>query len=433
MIRTQDRTPWWRRRIVDAWLGRPLLALWRLLDAVSPKHLDRWAFFVHPLKPGQFVENARAVFEQVRDDASIRKYVFLRAGQHPPGLEETAHVTVIALDTLAGLWALTRCGVWLLTNSTPMDLSFLWHGGGYAAPRPCLRRRVLVNLWHGVPLKRLFALAHPDQRRNGDRNHFRRNERRHYDGVVASSEIDSHAMAAIFHPLPPDRVWDTGLPRNDFLRLPEADLPSTLANELRQVRALRAGRTMVLYAPTYRDASVAASLCHRFDAAQTAQLQQLLRQYGAVLGVRGHYLRNAPAPFDADAFAGDTLLDLGHDRFHEIAPLLRESSLVVTDYSSVFIDALYLDLPVLSFAYDLNHYRQHQNGLLYDMDLAFPGPVTTDFASFLAALEAQLAGRVPRGPRYAAARRMFFRHDDAHNTDRLLQRLHACIAERRAR
>src|SRR5690606_20938139 len=88
---------------------------------------------------------------------------------------------------------------------------------------------------------------------------------------------------------------------------------------------------------------------------------------------------------------GRLVLDLGHDHFHEIAPLLRQSAVVVTDYSSVYIDALYLDLPVLGFAYDLEHYRDHQNGLLYDLDLAFPGPVARTFLDLLEALDRQLA------------------------------------------
>src|SRR5690606_13443943 len=60
------RPPFWRRRITSAALGRLLLVAWWLLDRVVPKRADRWAFFGHPLKPDQLVENARAVYEQAR-------------------------------------------------------------------------------------------------------------------------------------------------------------------------------------------------------------------------------------------------------------------------------------------------------------------------------------------------------------------------------
>jgi len=426
--------PPWRQRITRAWLGVPLLALWRLLDLLVPKRLDRWAFFAHPLKPGQFVENARAVFEQVKDEPGIERWIFVRGGRHPPGIVQCERTRVVDLDSLAGLWALARCGVLLLTNSMAMDMSLAWRDGGFAAPRPWLGRRVVVNLWHGIPLKRLFALANPQQRHHGDRNRARRRERRHYDGLVASSSVDSHAMAAIFHPLPPDRVWVTGLPRNDFLRMDEASLPPALAAELQRVRALRHGRRLVLYAPTYRDASVARDLCYRFSDIEVQRLKLLLDRHGAMIGIRGHYLANAPSPFDREHLDGRTLVDLDHDAFHELAPLLRESAVVLTDYSSVYIDALYLELPVVSFAYDLDHYSQRQNGLLYDMDLAFPGPVATDFEKLLAALDAALS-RPAAFPddRYRAAQRLFFQHDDAGNSQRLVERLQATIAARGAR
>ncbi|MGE8288228.1 MAG: CDP-glycerol glycerophosphotransferase family protein [Stenotrophomonas sp.] len=415
---------------MPAWLGKPLLLAWRLLDLLVPKRSDHWAFFDHPLKPGQFIENARAVFEQVKDDPRVHCRVFVRGGQRPPDVHDDAHVRVVRLDSLAGLWALARCGVLLLTNSTALDMSLPWRNGRYAAPRPWLHRRVTINLWHGIPLKRLFALANPDQRQHGDRDRHRRRERRFYTGLVASSAIDAYAMAAIFHPLPPTHVWVTGLPRNDFLRIAEDALPVGLREEASRVRALRGGRRLVLYAPTYRDASVATERAYRFSDDEVAQLKQVLRRHDAVLGLRGHYLVNAPAPLDpARHLDGDVLLDLGHAHFQEIAPLLRESALVITDYSSVYIDALYLDLPVLGFAYDLEHYRTRQNGLLYDLELAFPGPMTTTFPALLTALDAALAQpQHPPDERYLTARRLFFQHLDANNSHRVVQRIHAAIA-----
>ncbi len=413
---------------LPAWLGRGLLVLWRLFDLLTPKRADHWAFFTHPLKPGQFIENSRAVFEQVKGEAALRKIVFTRARDAELHIDHACNTQVLALDSIAGLLALARCGVLLLTNSISMDLSLHWRDGRYAAPRPSMRRRVVVNLWHGIPLKRLFALANPRQRAHGDRDAARRGERQHYAGLIASSDVDAYAMSAIFHPIAPDKVWITGLPRNDFLRQPEADLPRYQREELARLRAATRGRPLVLYAPTYRDTHVAEQAVRRFDDAEVARLKALLRAHGAVLGVRGHYLRNA-APIFAPDHYDDVLIDLGHDQFQEIAPLLREAALVLTDYSSVYIDALYLRLPVISFAWDLGHYRQHQNGLLYDMELAFPGPVATDFDGLAQALDAALGGDTDTGgERYAAARRLFFRHDDDGNAQRVVARLRATLA-----
>src|SRR5690606_28380929 len=151
-----------------------------------------------------------------------------------------------------------------------------------------------------------------------------------------------------------------------------------------RVRALCAGRRLVLYAPTYRDASVARELGYHFSAAEIAALGRVLERHGAVLGVRGHYLANAggllPEP---GSHPMAPVVDLGHAELQEPAPLLRASAVVLTDYASVSVAALYLVLPVLAFAYDLEHSRDHQNGLLYDMELAFPGPIERHFDGLL--------------------------------------------------
>jgi len=426
----------WGQRDLPGWIGPWLLRLWWLWDRLVPKRDDHWAFFTHPLKSSQFVENSRAVFEQVKRDPGVRKIVFTRYAAVQLDLEDACNTEVVNLKSLGGLRALARCGVLLLTNSVGLDLLLRWDATHFSHPRPDLRRRIVLNLWHGIPLKRLFALANPEQRRHGDRNAYRRAERSAYAGLIASSDADRNAMAAIFHPIQPDQVWATGLPRNDFLAMAEAELPGFLREGLRRVRALKRGRRLVVYAPTYRDATAGGTDHYPFDEVEVARLRALLVAHDAVLGVRMHYLRNGKRQaFGIERHIdGDRIVDLGHEVSPEIAPLLREADAVITDYSSVYIDALYLDRPVFGFAYDLDHYREHQNGLLYDMALAFPGPVQQHFDEVLASLQQWLSAPhfVP-GEGYRQTQRLFFNRRDDGNAGRVLATLRAEISRRAGR
>lgn len=406
-------------------LVRWLLPLWWMYDRLLPKRKDCWAFFVHPLKTDQFVENARAVFEQVKADPTLCKVVFTRGQATALRLEGACNLRVVDLQSLEGLLALARCGVFLLTNSIALDLSWRWDNGAFAVLRPSLTRRAVVNLWHGIPLKRLFALTRPELRRHVERVELRRRERAYYHGLISSSDVDSHAMAAMFHPLDPSRVWVTGLPRNDFLRMPESTLPASLREEVLAVRALKRGRKLIVYAPTYRESSVASAQYYQFTDDEIEQLRSLLRRHDAVLGFRMHYFRKGDQLFNLERYIDDELLvDLGHARIQEIAPVLREADLLVTDYSSVYIDALYVDKPVFSFAYDLEHYQSQQNGLLYDMELAFPGPVVGTFPMLLDALEQELLQpRQVSSERYRMVRKFFFNYQDDCNAARVVSRL----------
>jgi len=409
-------------RFLARWL---LLPLWCLLDRVVPKRRDCWAFFVHPLKDEQFIENARAVFEAVKDDGQIHKLVFTRRGDVNLRLEGARNTTVLDLQSLAGLWALARCGVYLLTNAVAMDMSWRWTDGTFSVLRPSLTRRRLINLWHGIPLKRLFALTNPEAQQRADRVALRRKERAYYHGLICSSDIDSYAMASIFYPIDFSCVWLTGLPRNDFLLMDEVALPIGLRDEVERVRQSRAGKRLITYAPTFRDSSVQGSCYYQFSDDEIERLKALLRKHDAVLGFRMHYFRKGEQLFNMERHIdGETILDLGHSVISELAPILRESSVVITDYSSVYIDALYLDLPVLSFAYDLEHYRTQQNGLLYDMDIAFPGAVTERFDDLLEALDRELAQSTQiAGERYRMVKKLFFKYLDCQNAQRVVDRI----------
>ncbi len=412
-------------------LGKLTLASWQLLDWLTPKRSDHWAFFTHPLKRTQFVENSRAVFEAVKDDASIHKLIFTRGAGVVLPLQGGCNVRVVNLQSLDGLCTLARCGVLLLTNSIAMDMVLRWADGSRNFPRPSLTRRTVINLWHGIPLKRLFALANAEQRQHGDRDVYRRKERTFYKGLVSSSDIDSYAMAAIFHPIDYQNVWITGLPRNDFLRMAESNLPDFLRDEVETIRRLKKNRRLIVYAPTYREAEIEGSECYQFDEREIACLKELLHRHNAVLGFRMHYFRNSDRLFNMERYVdGESIIDLGHATINEIAPVLRESDMVITDYSSVYIDAMYIDKPIFSFAYDLEHYQARQNGLLYEMELAFPGSVRRDFQELLSALEQELScPQQVASAHYRITKKLFFNFQDDRNSTRVVERLKALTAK----
>lgn len=417
------------RPIRQRWLAALLLPLWRLADRLLAKDPLCWAFSVHPFKPGQFVENSRALFEAVKADPAIRKRIFVRDGAIALDLEGAVNTEFVELQSLRGLLALSRCGVIFLTHAIGLDLSWRWPNSGFSVVKPALTRRLVINLWHGIPLKRLYATANREQRQRADRVPFRRRERAYYTGLVASSDVDSYAMAAIFQPLPYDAVWVTGLPRSDFLAMDFAALPGFLSEAESRIRAMVGGRRLIVYAPTFREHDFNGATCYRFSDVEIAALKALLVRHDAVLGFRMHYFRKGDALFNMEDFLdGDRLLDLGHAGFPEMAPILRAADMLVTDYSSVFIDALYLDKPVFSFAYDLDNYRNQQNGLLYDMDLVFPGPVVGDVPALLAALDAELHAPVQVGSeRYRLCQQFFFKYRDAANARRVLAKVRAAL------
>lgn len=406
--------------------------LWRLLDLLLPKRADYWAFSTHHLHTGRFIENQRAVFEQVKADPAIRKLVFYRGQPEDWQIEGAVNYQAIEHGSLHALWLLARCRVAFLTHSVAMDFSLRWPDGRFAVLKLNGKRRLLVNLWHGIALKRLLTAANRATRQHTDRVPYRTRERRHYAGLVASSDIDSYAMAAMFYPLNYQQVWLTGLPRNDFLGMPETQLPRYIRDSLQLLRQLKQGKKLVVYAPTYRQTSVSASArYYQFSQQEVDALKQLLQDNNAILGYRPHYFKNSSEFFNLEQFVDNRLIfDLSQAVVPEFSALARELDVLVTDYSSVYIEALYLGKPVVCFGYDIEHYRSQQDGLLYDMELAFPGPVIEQFDALLPAIVQRLQTNVEEvKTEQASARRVFFKYNDTCNSQRVVERIQGLLAK----
>lgn len=400
-----------------------LFPLFQVIDFFYPKKTSYWGFSVHHIKSDQFIENARAVFEEVKSDKSIKKIIFTRDNTIDFGIEDAENAIIVKLMTLRGLMLMLKCKVVFVTHSISMDFSYRFGSSQFSVLKLNMNKRVVVNLWHGIPLKKLYALWNPDVRKRLDRVKYRHFERKHYAGLITSSQIDSYAMATMFYPIKYENIWVTGLPRNDFLIKDKADLPNYLRTQLETIKTLKGGKKLVTYAPTYRQTSaVSDASYYQFTDSEVEALKLVLEKHNAILGFRMHYFRNNDNLFNLEKYVDNkTIFDLGHKSFPEISQIIRESDLIISDYSSVFIEALFVNKPVIGFAYDLDSYRDNQDGLLYDMDIAFPGPVVKEFDNLIEMIDGELTTNSQiESDKYKVIRKFYYEYTDAKNSIRVI-------------
>jgi CDP-glycerol glycerophosphotransferase (TagB/SpsB family) len=80
--------------------------------------------------------------------------------------------------------------------------------------------------------------------------------------------------------------------------------------------------------------------------------------------------------------------------------------------------------PVISFAYDYDHYANTERGLFYDLEHVFPGPVCKTFDELANSLEGVFDKSVELDEEmYALKRRVFFDHVDANNSWRVVKKV----------
>lgn len=407
-----------------------IIPIFRIYDLFITKKDNYWAFSVHHIKSNQFIENQRAIFESVKKDNNIKKIIFTRDDTKEFYLEDFTNTEIIKLHTIRGFYLLSKCRVLFLSHSISMDLSIRYGKKLFSIVKPQLKNRIIINLWHGIPLKKLLALTNENVKKTTNRVNYNRKERTYYSGLISSSDIDSYSMATMFYPIKYKNIWLTGLPRNDFLLQKEENLPTYLKKDIKKIQIQKNDKKLILYAPTYRQSHIIDSATYyQFSKEEMNSLRKLLQENNAILGFRMHYFRNSENLFNIEDYIdNETFFDLGHNYISEISACIRVSDIVVTDYSSIYIDALYLNKAVFSFAYDLEDYQNNQDGLLYDLEIAFPSKINKTFNQLLISLEEELKNMNQNNyQNYKTTQKIFFNYIDTNNSKRVTSKIKSLL------
>ena len=224
-----------------------------------------------------------------------------------------------------------------------------------------------IQLWHGVSIKEIGLRNLPDGRALGP--HLGRvlatcGPFARMVGTTAQGEAEWRRWFAF------DRYAPIGYPRNDVLyREPDEGDLTNVDREVfdRAGAALKAGRRVVIYAPTFRDADRGRWL---LDAGLPG-LAQAIDRAGHMLIVNLHPVEQGLIPKLRPALPGVSFVAPNTD----VYPLLRRTSALVTDYSSVMFDYLHLQRPILLYRPDHTAYTSRSRQLFDDKLKVLPGPL----------------------------------------------------------
>ncbi|MFT6924625.1 MAG: CDP-glycerol glycerophosphotransferase (TagB/SpsB family) [Psychromonas sp.] len=224
-------------------------------------------------------------------------------------------------------------------------------------------KRNVINLWHGVPIKNIEQ-AIPKYEKF--QNHQQTSIKKQNNVLVASSITDQTAMAKCFG-LAKSNVWVTGLPRYDYL-LDKVVLPSDLLVDESELLKLLSGRKLILYAPTFRTNQTGSVFTEELKK-DLLSLADFCSGLGLVFGIRSHI--SDPV---GRLFNDNKILNLNSIIIQETNLLLKHVDCLITDFSSIWIDYLLLNRPIICFAQDKDDYLLNDRGVLYPFDKIFPEP-----------------------------------------------------------
>ncbi|MDE9451488.1 CDP-glycerol glycerophosphotransferase family protein [Aliiroseovarius sp. Z3] len=371
-------------------------------DRITPKYDHWWAFPVCAYSD-LFSDNTRAVFERVKNDPKIKKIILTRSVNVDVG---GVNVVVAPLDSYEGQNYLLRSRQVFLRHGVRSNARYFLSS----------KQHNFFNLWHGIPLKRIgyTSLDRMDILKSTAR------ESNRLRSVISASDVDRLAMAAAFWPLTYHDIWVTGLPRHDFIMADEADLPTDFHPRLRRLRGQLDGKKFLLFAPTFR--ADQKDGYYKFSDEEVQRLTKWLTKHNMVMGVREHMADTAR--LYSSQLQGDCFFDASERYYPDIELLYREADMLLTDYSSCFIDFMLTRRPVISFAFDQANYANSQRGLFYEQELVFPGPVCTDFDGLIDALDKSVAqGSDLDRASYDWKVKFFHKYADTNNSQRVVRRV----------
>ncbi|MGY1686090.1 CDP-glycerol glycerophosphotransferase family protein [Geodermatophilus sp. SYSU D00804] len=339
---------------------------------------------------GRYSDNPRALHEALLARGDDVEHVWMRAEAHAD--EFPADAATVPVEGDEAVAALESAD--LVVSNTHLSVDWDKRPGA-----------TYLQTWHGTPLKAVHrdVTFDPEVPAVIDRDIAR------WDLLLAQNPDGSTLLPRVFGYHGP--VHETGYPRNDVLSRPD---PARARELVRAELGVPADRTVVLYAPTWRDDELAdeEGPSHRLR----LDLRRFADRFGSdhVLLVRLHYQVT-------DALDG---VDVPHvvdvSDHPDIRDLLLAADVLVTDYASLQFDFAVTGKPILYYTYDLDHYRGDLRHFYLDLEELAPGPLLGTVDEVLDALGDLDALAERHRERYDRFRERFCSREDGHATERVL-------------
>jgi CDP-glycerol glycerophosphotransferase (TagB/SpsB family) len=398
----------------------PLYGFGRLAASLVPRKPGLWVF-------GSGVgvgEGALALLEHVRAHDPGARVVWLARNERDEADARALGIPSVPRYSWRGFRLTLRAQVLVVTHGFG-DVNRYATAGGF-----------VVNVWHGIPFKRL-RIDSPEAMRvpllgrvplAGRLVRWAYARAGRGIALFATASALSAARIRSAFALTERQAVVTGDPRDDVLLAGTAAERERAAREriaiaLNEPRALDS--RIVMYAPTWRDGRTHPAVP---TPDEWLELDALLEATDSLLLIRSHPLGRGD--FAPGLATSDRIALLGAELQPDITPVLPAVDTLITDYSSIAFDFALTDGVVLFLAPDVAEYVGRRGAYEPYADFS-GGREAASWASLLPVLGGVLTDAAARVP-YAEHTRWLARRYHAFHDSRATERLYELIRRRLA-
>ena len=293
-----------------------------------------------------FRDNLRTLYQFLVDNGYQEEYEIICASNNFYHLEKDKDVKYVSIYR----------GVYYFLTSKYFFYSF----GKYPIkPAP---NQMVVNLWHGMPLKKIGNLE--EGLENVDYNFFTK--------LVTSSYFFKPIMKAAFNATD-EQMLIVGNIRNDELFKEKQD-------------------KRIIWMPTYRNSKnyhdSQDALIFSLEEDDFRKIEQLLLKYGYQLYIKLHPLEESRLQVQMNHSTIHLLTEeIISEQYGTLYTFLGTTSALITDYSSVFLDYYLLNRPVAFTINDYEEYKGKRGFVFEDVKSLMVGSVIRNSNDLLKFLE----------------------------------------------
>lgn len=226
--------------------------------------------------------------------------------------------------------------------------------------------RLVIHLGHGTPLKNIGFL---EKNISGLKKLYYILIKNNFTYVLSTSP-DFNKIMSNFLDIPIKRIFTNGQPRLDSIFEKKEDI-------LKKVFNIEKNMKNILYAPTWRQDSD--TKLFPFSDFDEKEMEEYLKNNRINIFLRVH--PDFETEIDEKLLKIKGIYVLNSKVVKDISEYLSCFDLLITDYSSIFIDYLLLDKPVLFLPYDFEDYNK-KIGFTVDYMSHTPGPKIYSFEEF---------------------------------------------------
>lgn len=372
-----------------------------LFSHFVPKSSNIWVF--GSMLGVKYADNSKYFFEYVAQYHPAIRPVWITGSRKTASVLAAQGKEVYLFYSLRGIWLSMRAGVGVLSHSVIRDIR----------PFVLTRKAVLVNLWHGIPLKKIAGDDEVSELRN--KRFFSGIQcasrllcpsfRRPYDLTIACSEEDRRSFSSAFS-IPADKIVITGYPRNDALFSSQIADPE------------RAGKKVGIYMPTFRGQEG-----NRYDfftqfGFNAQSVNSFLEKLNVHLYLKLHHF-NLPDDEIIEAIATSSSISF-YDK-DDVYEDLSSIDFLVTDYSSIYFDYLLLNRPVIFAPFDHSEYMRSNRRFYYRYNDVTPGPKATDWTEVCHYIKEAVESPESYAQERGMMRSKFHTYCDGNSSERVLR------------